>query len=179
MTRNLGSVRALPFLCSLSLCAILGLPCAVLAGQSAARAPDVGSAEFQAAIDKAWDEAKKGKSPSKACAGIKGSVHGRIQYRQEEGVLEKATRAIQVCENEIPVRYFETYLDQVVAGEKSCMDFMSQFHIEMGAIGLRMATFEKLEPRNTKGLILKALAERIRQDCPGIAPWLLPRTTRE
>ena len=56
------------------------------------------------------------------------------------------------------------------------MDFMSQFHTEMVAIGLRMATFEQVQPKNTKDLILKDLAERLRRDCPDIAPWMLPRT---
>lgn len=176
MIQTLVSGRALSLLCSLSLCAISWAPSPTTAQPLATEAPDVGSAEFQGAIDKAWEEAKEGKSSHKACTRIKGSVHGRIRYSKEEGVLEKATRAIQVCEHEIPVRYFETYLDQVVAGEHACMDFMSQFHIEMGAIGLRMATFEQVQPKNTKDLILKDLAERLRRDCPDIAPWMLPRT---
>jgi hypothetical protein len=175
MIQTLVSGRALSLLCCLSLCVISWLPPLATAQPSSSKAPDVDSAEFQGAIDKAWEEAKAGKSSHKACTGIKGSVHGRIRYSKEKGVLEKATRAIQVCEHEIPVRYFETYLNQVVAGEKSCRDFMSQFQVEMGAIGLRMATFEQIEPRHTKELILKSLAERIRQDCPDIAPWMLPR----
>ncbi len=176
MIRNLVLVRALPLLCCLSLCSISWLPSLAPAQPLHTGAPDVGSTEFQSAVDKAWNEAKEGKSPSKTCAGIKGSVHGRIRYNKEQGVLEKATRAIQVCEHEIPVRYFETYLDQVVGGEHSCMDFMRHFGTEMEAVGLRLSTFEELEPKRTKELVLQALAEQIVRDCPGIAPWMVPRT---
>ena len=139
-------------------------------------APDVGSAEFQGIIDKAWKEVSEGKSPSRVCSGLKGGVHSRVQYQDPDGLVEKATRAIQVCEYEIPLRYFEAYMDQVTGGTKTCTDFMRHFETEMTAVGIRLGSIEKVKPRGTKDLVLKPLAERIRKNCPEIAPWMLPRT---
>ena len=142
-------------------------------GQPAlAQAPDVGP-EFQEEIDEALREVTEGVSPSRACAGLKGSVHGQIRYQGQTDLLATATPAIQACELEVPIRYFETYLDRVVAGEHSCIDFMSHFTTEMGAVNIRMSSIEDIEPKETEPLILKVLAERIRGDCPDVAQFML------
>jgi hypothetical protein len=137
------------------------------------QAPDVGAPEFQKDIDEAWKKAKEGQTPVNACAAIKGSVHGRVKYQKQQDFLDKAKRTIQVCEYELPLRYFEAYLDLVSEEKKSCQDFVSEFSTQMGAVKVRMDTFEDLEPKDTEPLILKALEERIQETCPFVGAFML------
>lgn len=150
--------------------AVVGVP--LLAQTLADKAPDVG-AEFQEAIDSAWQDAVAGTSSYKACAALKGSLHGRIRYQGDTELTTRAAKAIQACEVDVPVRYFQTYLDAVVAGEHTCMDFMSHVETEMGGVHTRPTTLEGMEPQDPRPLVLKALAERIRKDCPAVAPFML------
>jgi hypothetical protein len=150
--------------------AVVGLP--VLAQTPADKAPDVG-AEFQEAIDGAWQDAVEGTSSFKACAALKGSLHGRIRSQGDTELAARAAKAIHACEVDVPARYFQTYLDAVVAGEHTCMDFMSHVETEMGGIRTRPTSLEDMEPQEPKPLILKVLAERIRKDCPAVAPFML------
>ncbi len=142
-------------------------------GQTSDRQPPDVGAEFQKSISTAWSEAVSGTSSSKACAGLKGSLHGRIRYQGQTDLVEKAAKAIQACEVDIPVRYFETYLDGMVAKKHTCRDFMSHFETEMGGIGMRPTSLEDMEPKEPRTLILTSLAERIQKDCPDVAPWML------
>jgi hypothetical protein len=137
-----------------------------------AQAPEV-EAEFQESINEAWKDAVEGTSSYKACAALKGSLHGRIQYQGQDDLATRAATAIRACEVDVPVRYFETYLDGVIAGDNTCMDFMSHFQTEMGGIATRPASLEEMEPEVPKKLILEALSDRINTDCPDVAPWLL------
>ena len=45
-----------------------------------------------------------------------------------------ALRALFACNVDIPARYFETYLDQVEAGEKACQDFMVEMMTQLPAM---------------------------------------------
>lgn len=161
-------MRTLPMILVLS--ALAGLP--ILAQNATDMAPDVG-AEFQTAIDDAWREAADGTSSFKACAALKGSLHGRIRSQGDTGLPARAAKAMQACEVDVPVRYFQTYLDAVVAGEHTCRDFMTHLQTQMGGITTRPTTLEGMEPREPRPLVLTALAERIRKDCPAVAPFML------
>ena len=101
-------------------------------------------------------------------------MHGRIKSGQPRDVILKdAQRALQVCEYDLPVHYFKSYLDSVNAGKKTCIDFMTEFKIQIGAMTMRMPTFKDFEPVNTKERIKEALAERVRKECPSIARVVL------
>lgn len=150
--------------------AVFGLP--ALAQTPADEAPDVG-AEFQETIDRAWSEAADGTSSYGVCAGLKGSLHGRIRYQGDTELAARAVPAVHACEVDVPVRYFQAYLDAVAAGEHSCTDFMSHVETEMGGIGTRPTSLEGMEPEEPKPLILKALADRIEAECPSVAPFML------
>lgn len=92
---------------------------------SASGAPDVGD-PYQTSIDRAWQESVDGKNPSSSCAGIKGRTMGSTDAA--------ALRALFACNVDIPARYFETYLDQVEAGEKACQDFMVEMMTQLPAM---------------------------------------------
>jgi hypothetical protein len=154
----------------LTMAAAAGLP--ALAQTSAGEAPDVG-AEFQAAIDEAWREAADGTSSFEACAAFKGSLHGRIRSQGDTELTTRAARAIQACEVDVPVRYFQTYLDAVAAGEYSCSDFLSHVETQMGGIGTRPTSLEGMEPEEPRPLVLKALADRIKAECPFVGAFML------
>ena len=53
---------------------------------------------------------------------------------------EAALRALLACNVDIPVRYFETYLDMVEAGEKTCMDYMREITTQLSAMTLSTDT---------------------------------------
>jgi len=161
-------MRKIPMILVMS--AVAGLP--ILAQNPADKAPDVG-AEFQDAIDDAWREAADGTSSFKACAALKGSVHGRVRSQGDTELPARAAKALRACEVEVPVRYFQTYLDAVAVGEHTCMDFMTHVQTQMGGITTRPTTLEDMEPREPRPLVLTALAERIRKDCPAVAPFML------
>lgn len=89
--------------------------------------PRVGSARFQAPIDEAWKEAESGVNPAMTCAGVKGRA---VAFPKNVA----AQRAAYVCGVDIPVRYFQTFLDQIEAGEKTCPDFMMAMATELGSM---------------------------------------------
>jgi len=105
--------------------------------QSSPGAPQVGE-DYQKTIDRAWSEAVAGEVPSNSCAGVKGRVIG------SKDRSEAALRALFACNVDIPVRYFETYLDQVQAGDHTCRDFMMHFVTQISAMTMSMESMENL-----------------------------------
>lgn len=110
---------------SLVLALLLVTMPAVWAETSSSGAPNVGEAHQQS-IDRAWKQAVEGKNPSSSCAGIKGRAMGSTDAA--------AFRALYACNVDIPARYYETYLDQVEAGEKTCQDFMVEMMTQLPAM---------------------------------------------
>ncbi len=90
-----------------------------------AEAPEVGDA-YQSSIDRAWQKAVEGRDPSGTCAGVK----GRTMNAQDA----EAFQALFACNVDIPVRYFETYLDEVEAGAKDCQGFMVEVMTKLPAM---------------------------------------------
>jgi hypothetical protein len=139
--------------------------------------PEVGEA-YQADVDKGWQAAVNGKSPASACAAIKGAVSGKLKsgnYHREK-LFEESSRAIEACNFDLPVRYFHAYLDSVVSGERTCMNFMTHFSTRIPALTIQV--FEGPgnpgeETEDPAERIKGALEDRIRKDCPDIVPWML------
>ncbi|HVS02644.1 MAG TPA: hypothetical protein VMT16_07740 [Thermoanaerobaculia bacterium] len=92
---------------------------------------------YQSSIDRAWAKAVAGENPAFACAGLKGRAVGT------KGVAE-AGRALSVCNLDIPVRYFLTFLDQVEAGDKTCQQFATALMTQLPAMVMSTEGFEQL-----------------------------------
>jgi hypothetical protein len=90
-------------------------------------APQVGE-EYQNTVDKAWGLAVSGEKPTNTCAAIKGKIVGK------KDSSAAALQALLACNVEIPVRYFETYLDKVEAGEKTCINYMMEMTTQLSAM---------------------------------------------
>ena len=100
---------------------------------------DVGRAKRQQAdeqdppADEAWRKAAAGENPASTCAGIKGRAAAFPNNLA-------AQRAAYVCGVDIPVRYFQTLLDQVEADEKSCSEYMMAIATQLGAMTISSRT---------------------------------------
>ncbi len=101
--------------------------------------PKVGE-PYQISIDEAWEEAKVGEIPTHSCAAVKGRTMGA----KGPEAAEPALRALFACNVDIPVRYFETYLDRVEAGDHTCMDFMRHFVTQISAMTMSMDSMQQL-----------------------------------
>jgi hypothetical protein len=161
---------------------------------SAAPAPQV-AARYQRTLDRAWAKALAGESPAAACAGLKGRLVGT---GTAVGVAERDT--LFACNVLLPVRFYETLLDRVAAGESTCAELVTPFRTQMrsmtlsiegiqamvdaieadpergAATGLRLAVddatlIEGLE--DPQALIKERLSERVRKTCPELAGILL------
>jgi len=89
--------------------------------------PQVGG-DYQETVDRAWGLAVTGEKPTNTCAAVKGRVVGKKDRSTE------ALRALLACNVDIPVRYFESYLDKVEAGEKTCMNYMMEMTTQLPAM---------------------------------------------
>lgn len=105
-------------------------------GGSVAGAPEVGE-RYQSSIDRGWEKAVAGDTPAYACAGLKGRVMGT-----EETADSEALEALFACNVLLPVRYFETYLERVEAGEKSCYDFSREMTMQLPAMTLSVDSIQ-------------------------------------
>jgi hypothetical protein len=94
------------------------------------------SERYQATINRGWEEASAGETPAYACAGLKGRILGR--GAEDPEVLE----ALFACNVLLPVRYFETLLDRIGSGEKSCADLMMAMATQLSAMTLAIDTIE-------------------------------------
>lgn len=102
---------------------------------SASDAPDVGDV-YQERIDRAWQEAVEGANPSGTCAGVKG--------RAMNATDSQALRALFACNVDIPVRYFDTYLDQVEAGEATCQSYMIKVVTKLPALTMSTDSLQQM-----------------------------------
>jgi hypothetical protein len=89
--------------------------------------PQVGG-DYQETVDRAWGLAVTGEKPTNTCAAVKGRVVGKKDRSTE------ALRALLACNVDIPVRYFESYLDKVEAGEKTCINYMMEMTTQLPAM---------------------------------------------
>ena len=96
--------------------------------EAVAGAPTVAET-YQRSINRGWEKAVAGETPAYACAGLKGRVIGTGEAPEPEAV-----EALYACNVLLPVRYFETHLDRVEAGEISCYDFSRDMSIQIGAM---------------------------------------------
>jgi hypothetical protein len=102
---------------------------------SANDAPEVGD-PYQQSIDRAWQEAVEGSDPSGTCAGVKGRTMNSTDVQ--------AFRALFACNFDIPVRYFETYLDQVEAGKKPCQSYMVEVLTKLPAMTMSADALQEM-----------------------------------
>lgn len=105
-------------------------------GDPASGAPVVGD-RYQSSIDRGWEKAVAGETPAYACAGLKGRV-----MSSEEPPDAEAREALFACNVLLPVRYFETYLERVEAGEKTCSELRSSFFTQLPAMTLSLDSIQ-------------------------------------
>lgn len=110
-----------------------------------AGAPRV-SERYQRSIDRGWEKAVAGENPAYACAGLKGRVMGT-----EETAEPEALEALFACNVLLPVRYFETHLERVEAGEKSCSDFRMDMSIKLPAMTLSVDSIQGMADAMEEG----------------------------
>lgn len=122
-TTTTASNRTTAIACVLSV--VLGTSIALSAADERSAPPEVGE-RYQSSITTAWDEAGQGQDPSMTCARVKGRVAGTKD--------SQAFRALFACNVDIPVRYFNAYLDDVAAGERSCQDLMREVMTKLPAM---------------------------------------------
>ena len=185
------AVRALRI--GVAFAAVVGLAIAALAQPPAPGAPQVGET-YQKSIDRAWEKAVEGRNPMTSCAMLKGKVMGATS--------PEAFQALFVCNVDIPVRYFGTYLDQVEAGEKTCYNFLREISTQLSAMTASTDSLQKMADsmsadgenpeavtnalgdaaqeamtetglEDPKRLVKNRLAERIRALCPNEAEGIL------
>lgn len=171
---------------------LLGITPSASAGDDAAP-PSVGES-YQSAIDAAWEKAGAGDDPSMICARVKGRAVGTDDPH--------AFRALFACNVDIPARYFDTYLDKVAAGEKTCQDLMREVMTKLSAMTMSadvvVEMAERLEQgaeteaavvdalgdaaedslgdgglKNPKRLVKDRIAERTNELCPDFADIIL------
>lgn len=159
-------------------------------GPSAAGAPRVDE-RYQRTVDRAWEKAVAGETPAYACAGLKGRLMGNAEAATDGG-----PEALFACNVLAPVRYFETLLDRVDAGEATCQDVMMALMTQLPAMtlsidgiegmmaameadpqggmaaGLRTVVDDATMTRgleDPKALVKERLAERTESSCPELA----------
>lgn len=191
--QRISSISALAFRAMFGIWMITGLAVATLAQPTAPGAPQVGDA-YQKSIDRAWDKAVEGRNPLTTCAMLKGKVMGSTS--------PEAFRALFVCNVDVPVRYFESYLDQVEIGEKTCYNFLREITTQLPAMTTSTDSLQEMLDTMTvegsddaaltdalgdaaqeamtetgledpKRLVKNRLAERIRALCPNEAEGIL------
>lgn len=160
------------------------------AGPSVAGAPQVGE-RYQRTVDRAWEKAVAGETPAYACAGLKGRLMGN-----DEAATDGGREALFACNVLAPVRYFETLLDGVDAGEATCQDVMMALMTQLPAMtlsidgiqgmmdameadpqrgmaaGLRTVVDDATMAKgldDPKALVKERLAERMESSCPELA----------
>lgn len=105
---------------------------------AAAGAPKVSDA-YQSTINRGWEEAVAGETPAYACAGLKGRVVGTGKTADPE-----ALEALYACNVLLPVRYFETLLEAVEAGDETCNDFMIAMSTQLSAMTLSVDSVQDM-----------------------------------
>jgi len=108
---------------------------ATASATTATDAPRVEEA-YQERIDEAWREAVAGENPAATCAGVKG--------RAAAAPAGSAARALEACNIDIPARYFLAYVDRVKAGEKTCMNLMTEVMTKLSSMTMSMEGFRDL-----------------------------------
>lgn len=101
-----------------------------------AGAPRVSEA-YQSTINRGWEKAVAGETPAYACAGLKGRLMGTDKTADAD-----ALEALYACNVLLPVRYFETYLDQVEAGEKTCTGLMTEMATQLTAMTISVDSIQ-------------------------------------
>lgn len=98
-------------------------------------APEV-EERYQERIDEAWMKAVAGENPATTCAAVKGRA-----ATAPEG---SASRALEACNVDIPVRYFLTLADRVESGEQTCMTLMTDVMTKLPAMTISTEGFREL-----------------------------------
>ena len=162
--------------------------------EAVAGAPRV-SERYQRTINRGWQEAVAGETPAYACAGLKGRVMGTGETTDPE-----ALEALFACNVLLPVRYFETYLEKVEAGEKTCIDLLREMSTQLSAMTLSIDSIQGMADAmgddsqaaaadtlrvaldeatleqgltDPKRLIKDRLEEPVRRACPQMADGIL------
>lgn len=95
------------------------------------------SDRYQSSINRGWEKAVAGDTPAYACAGLKGRV------MSSEGPPDvEAQEALFACNVLLPVRYFETYLERIEAGETTCRDLRSSLSMQLPAMTLSLDSIQ-------------------------------------
>jgi len=162
------------------------------AEDAAAGAPQV-SKSYQSTINRGWEEAVAGETPAYACAGVKGRVMAA------EAVDAEAREALFACNVLLPVRYFETLLERIERGERTCADLMMAMSTQLSAMTISVASIQGIadalekDPKvstgavaaavgeatlqqglsEPKALVKERLADAIRERCPEMASVIL------
>jgi hypothetical protein len=163
------------------------------AEDAAAGAPEVAET-YQRTINRGWEKAVAGETPAYACAGLKGRVMGT--GASADGA---AVEALFACNVLLPVRYFETLLEQIDRGEKTCTDLMVAMSTQLSAVTISVDAIQGIadaleaDPESgtgalaaaigeaglqkglsdPKALIKERLAEPVRERCPEMAGVIL------
>ncbi|MGH7571079.1 MAG: hypothetical protein ACREMK_04455 [Gemmatimonadota bacterium] len=118
---------------------------------------------YQDDIDEAWGEAVAGEDPSVSCSLMKGSAAA-----SEPGT---ATRALEACNVDIPVRYFLTDLDRVESRDQTCSNFMILMHMKLPAMTMSASdpAAAAYGENDAQRRIKDRLRERVTEVCPDLA----------
>lgn len=115
----------------------------------ASGAPEV-EERYQERIDEAWRKAVAGENPATTCAAVKG--------RATASEAGSASRAVEACNIDIPVRYFLTYVERVEAGQRTCMNLMTEVTTRLPAMTISTEPFRELARRGEEGEMSEAEA---------------------
>lgn len=116
--------------------------CSVSSTDSAAAAQTT-SKTSNTALASAWSKAKAGESPATDCARVKGSLIN--DDSAAAGV------AVAQCNFDIPVAYFNTLLDGVDAGDRTCNQFMTTMATQLSALTMSVGGLKRALDNNGAG----------------------------
>lgn len=114
---------------------------------------------------------------------------------------EAASRAVSACNVDIPVRYFQTYLERVEAGERTCLDLVMEVSTKLPAMTISLDAFPEIAERggvshasvdavaeagavlagrgSSESIVRDRLRHRISEICPKVETMLAEAEARD
>jgi len=134
--------------------------------KAAPRAPRV-AADYQDAIDRAWNRAAEGTHPSKACAALQGRLL-RFFRGEDAKARDDARGAAEACSVLVGSRYFLTVLEAVESGTRTCNDFLTESATTIGALVLSLEAAGEVVAAARRKRLVELIKPRVEEVCPGM-----------
>ncbi len=140
-------------------------------GDSDLSKPRVAS-RYQGSIDRAWQAAVNGENPAGRCAALKGST--LLVFRGDDDEAKQGAReAVEACSVTVSARYFLTYIEEIIEGERTCRDLLTETAVNIGAMITTVGEESDAVRKARRARLLDAIAPQVREVCPELARAIL------